>query len=184
MDIMGIDPGLHGAAALLRRDINRHGRLASTFLDFADLETIPDGEKRNQIDVEHLCELLEKWNPDVVVLENVRPAVHGNKFGGDFDGVRGGKEKSSMSPSDAFRFGLACGMIRATVMAYKLELVMVDPRSWTHYFKLKGGNKDPHIALIKQIAPSCVPYITLKKHDGRADAGLMALWHSDKTGMM
>lgn len=178
MDIMGIDPGLKGSAALLRRDINRHGRLASTFLDMVDLEIEPDGEKRNQIDAGFLCDLLERWNPDVVVLENVRPAVHGNKFGG------GGEEKSSMSPSDAFRFGLCCGMIRGIVKAYQLQLVMVDPRKWTHSFGLKGGDKKPHIACIKELAPSSRRFITLVKHDGRADAGLIALWYSNRTGMV
>lgn len=180
MDIMGIDPGLRGAAALLRRDINRHGRLASTFLDMVDLETIEIANKSHrQIDGQFLCDLIERWDPDVIVLEDVQPAVRGNKFGGPDD-----QRMSNMSASDSFRFGRTCGIIYGIALAYQLDPVMVHPRSWTKHFGLKGGDKKPHVECIKQLAPSCRPFITLAKHDGRADAGLMAMWHSDKTGMM
>lgn len=178
MDIAAFDPGLHGAAALLRRDLNRHGVLASTFLDMVDLPTIPDGETRKQIDVPFIGQLLERWNPDIAIVENVQVAVPPQAAT-----TGGGGRRSAMSPSDAFRFGLSCGMIRGAIAAYNIDIVMVHPRTWTAAFQLKGGDKRPHVAKIKELEPSCREFITLAKHDGRADAGLMALWYAEQIGV-
>lgn len=179
-DIMGIDPGLRGAAALLRRGWNRHGRFSYTFLDMADLETVEiENRSHRQLDTRHLRRLIERWDPDIVVLEDVQPPVRGNKFGGPDE-----QRMSNMSASDAFRFGRTCGIIYGIVCAYEIEPVMVNPRSWKHHFGLKGSDKKPHVACIKQLAPSSAPFITLAKHDGRADAALMALWHAQKTGFV
>src|SRR5688572_25781703 len=113
MDICAIDPGIRGAAALLRRDLNRHGRLDLTFLDMVELETKEDGETRRKIDVSFLGSLLERWDPDIVVIENVQPAVYGNSDDRMSEAAVAaagrGFRKSSMSPSDAFRFGKSCG---------------------------------------------------------------------------
>lgn len=180
MLIMGVDPGLRGAAALLQRDLNRHGRLDYIFLDMTDLETEPDGESRRQPDAAFLGALLERWNPDVVVIENVQVAVIPDRNPGAAKGFR----QSAMSPSDAFRFGLACGMQRGVVKAYGYDPVLVHPRTWTLALGLKGGDKKPHIAKIIELVPSAAQFITLAKHDGRADAALMAFWYANKTGML
>lgn len=188
MDIMAIDPGLRGAAALLRRDLNRHGRLDLMFLDMVDLETVDDGESRRQPDAEQLGALLEQWNPDEVVIENVQPAVYGkgdDRMSEAATAAAGkGWRRSSMSPSDAFRFGLACGMQRGIVKAFGYEPIMVHPRTWTLALGLKGGDKKPHAARIKQLVPSAAQFITLEKHHGRADAACMAFWYANKTGML
>lgn len=188
MDICAIDPGLRGAAALLRRDLNRHGRLDLTFIDMVDLETEEDGESRRQPDAAFLGALLERWDPDVVVLENVQPAVYGKgdeRMSEAATAAAGrGFRKSSMSPSDAFRFGIACGMQRGIIKAYGYDPVLVHPRTWTLALGLKGGDKKPHAARIKQLVPSAAQFITLAKHDGRADAGCMAFWYANKTGML
>lgn len=181
MKVAAFDPGLHGAAALLEHDLNRHGVLSYHFEEMVDIPTIEDGETRRQIDVAFVGALLERWDPDVVVIENVRPAV----FRGGPVGPTG-EEKSSMSPSDAFRFGLACGMLRGCVKAYGYDPVMVDPRSWTSSLKLRGGTKfkAEHAALIKALVPSARKWIMLAKHDGRADAACMAYWYVQKRGML
>jgi len=40
------------------------------------------------------------------------------------------------------------------------------------------------VALIKEMHPSSAEFITLVKHHGRADAGLIACWYSEKRGML
>lgn len=180
MDVMGIDPGLHGAAALLRRDWNRHGLFDFRFVDMADLETMQLPNKSHpQIDGAHLGGLLEKWDPDVVVLEDVQPAVRGDKFGGPDD-----QRMSNMSASDSFRFGRTCGIIYGVLVAYGFEPVLANPRSWKHHFGFKGSDKKPHLAYLREHHPSAAPFIPLAKHDGRADAGLIALWHAQRTGFV
>lgn len=185
MDIAAFDPGAHGAAALLRHDINRHGRLAFTFLDMVEIPTIEDGETRRQVDVPFIGEWLERWSPDVALIENVQVAVYGKDDARASEAAKGAKfRRSSMSPSDAFRYGINCGMLRGCVMAYGYEPVMVHPRTWTSALGLKGGDKKPHAALIKQLVPSAAEWITLAKHDGRADAACMAYWYAQKRGML
>ena len=190
MDVAAFDPGASGAASLLRHDLNRHGVLAYTFLDMVDIPTLPDGETRKQIDVPFVGQLLERWNPDVVVIENVQVAVYGggdDRASASASAAAGqGFRRSSMSPSDAFRYGINCGMLRGCIMAYGFEPVMVHPRTWTSALKLKGGaaEKKAHAALIKQLVPSAAEWITLAKHDGRADSACMAYWYAQQRGML
>lgn len=171
--VAAFDPGLNASAALFRRggDMDEADQ---AFLDMVDLETVPDGEKR-QINPDFLCALLERWAPDVAVIENVQPMP-------SIPGADG--ERRSMGAASAFRFGLACGMIRGIVAVYQIETVMVHPQSWKRHFGLKGPDKKPGVALIKQLQPSSAEFITLVKHHGRADAGLMALWYCEKRGML
>lgn len=173
--IMGIDPGLNASAALLQRDWNRHGHFAYRFVDMVDLDTEPDGENR-QIDVAALGALLERFDPDVVVIENVQPMP-------SIPDPRTGQRRS-MGAASSFRFGMAVGMIRATVKAYALPIELVHPISWKKHFGLKGSDKKQDSACIKQLVPNAADFITLVKHHGRADAGLLALYYAQKTGMV
>jgi hypothetical protein len=173
MRIAAFDPGINGSAALLS-----HGGDfdpgTPQFVDMVDLATIPDGEKR-QLDASFICDLMEKWIPDAVVIENVQPMP-------SIPGADGARR--SMGAASSFRFGLACGMIRGVVAVYTTPVTMVHPQSWKRHFGLKGADKKPGVALIKKLYPSCEPFITLVKHHGRADAGLMAAWYAEKRGML
>jgi len=169
--IAAFDPGINGSAALLVRGGDFDP--APRFLDMVDLATIPDGEKR-QLDASFICDLMEKWVPDVVVIENVQPmpSIPGP------DGAR-----RSMGAASSFRFGLACGMIRGVVAVYTTPVVMVHPQSWKRHFGLKGPDKQMSVELIKHRYPEARKFITLKKHHGLADACCLALYHAEKMGM-
>ncbi len=171
---MSVDPGINASAALLRRDWNRHGRFDYRILDMVDLETCEDGTNR-QIDVAALGALIERWNADHAVIENVQPmpSIPGP------DGLR-----RSMGAASAFRFGMAAGMIRATILAYEIPLTLVHPISWKRHFGLKGPDKQQSAPCLLQYCPEAAQFITLKKHHGRAEAGLLALYHAQKTGFV
>lgn len=183
MLIMGVDPGINASAALLRHGSGGEMDDAgdTEFIDMVDLGTESDGENR-QIDVGELGELLERWDPDVAVVENVQPMP---SIPDKATGVR-----RSMGAASAFRFGLACGMIRATIRAYQIETVMVHPRTWTKHFKLSGGGKTPtqfkaaQSEFLLQLQPSAKRFITLVKHHNRANAGLVGLWYAEKRGIL
>jgi len=174
MRIMAIDPGGVNASAALLLHGGEMDDFSTIFLDMVDLKTCADGENR-QIDGKALANILERWEPDVAIIENVQPmpAIP------DKEGNR-----RSMGAASSFRFGLGCGIIRGVVMAYQIPIVMCHPRSWKSHYKLKGSDKQQDIALIKQIHPSSEKFITLMKHHGRADAGLMAAWYAEKQGML
>ena len=169
MKIIAVDPGINASAALLL-----HEPFESRFLDMVDLRTIPDGENR-QLDVDHICDLLERWVPDVAVIENVQPmpSIPGS------DG-----ERRSMGAASSFRFGLACGMIRGVVRAYQIEVIMVHPASWKRSFGLKGPDKKQDSAKLLKLYPAAAKFITLQKHNNRSDAGLMAVWYAERRGML
>lgn len=169
MRIVAFDPGLNASAALL---VSSGG--GPVFEGMVDLKTVPDGSNR-QLDASHICDLMELWVPDVVVIENVQPMPSIPGAGG---------VRRSMGAASSFRFGLACGMIRGVVAVYTVPVVMVHPQSWKRHFGLKGPDKKQGADLIKKLYPSSEPFITLVKHHGRADAGLMAAWHYEKGGMI
>lgn len=171
--IAAFDPGINASAVLLKHGAEM-ADFETHFVDMVDLKTVPDGENR-QLDVDFICDLLERWEPDVAVIENVQPMPSIPGPGG---------ERRSMGAASSFRFGLACGMIRGVVRAYQVPVVMCHPQSWKRHFGLKGSDKKQGVEVIKRIQPSAVPFITLVKHHGRADAGLMALWHAEKIGML
>lgn len=175
MLIAAFDPGLNGSAALLQAGEGVGSNSYTSFVDMVDLATIDDDSNR-QIDVQWLCKLLERWQPDQAVVENVQPAVHGASP----DGVR----RSVMSASGAFRFGMTCGMIRGALISYEIPLTLVHPQSWKRHFGLKGSDKKTGVELLKRLRPEVEQWITLVKHHGRADAGLMALWYHEKHGII
>lgn len=177
MLIMGIDPGVNASAALYAHGPG--GNLPSGFVDMVDIEMVPDGETRRQLDGQWFGDLLERWTPDVAVIENVQVAVMPPK-------VPGGRRVSVMSPSDAFRFGLSCGEVRGFVKAYQIAVEMVHPRTWTAHFGLKGGAKEKknHIAKLLELQPSARRWITLQRHHGKGDAGLLALWYAETHGFL
>lgn len=173
MRIAAFDPGINASAALLLHG-SEMADFETHFVDMVDLRTVPDGENR-QLDAQHICDLMERWVPDVVVIENVQPMP-------SIPGADG--KRRSMGAASSFRFGLACGMIRGVVAVYTTPVVMCHPQSWKRHFGLKGGDKKQGVELVKRLQPSAMPFITLVKHHGRADAGLMALWHAEKMGML
>lgn len=178
MRIAAFDPGINASAALLHHGAEMDD-FETSFLDMVDLATVPDGENR-QLDVKFIGDWLVKWDPDVAILENVQPMPSA-------PWKRDDEERVSMGAASAFRFGMACGMIRATIVAYQVPLVMCHPTSWSNFFGLKklGKLKKAKGAeLLKARYPSSAKFITLVKHHGRADAGLMAAWYAEKRGML
>lgn len=172
MLIAAFDPGINASAALL--SYGEGGSAPTRFLDMVDLPTIADGEKR-QLDCAWIGSMLERWEPDIAVVENVQPmpSIPGS------DG-----ERRSMGAASAFRFGLSVGMIRGVLMAYQVPVELLHPQSWKRHFGLKGPDKAKGVVLLKTLRPEVAEFITLVKHHGRADAGLMALCYAEKRGML
>lgn len=169
MILIGIDPGLRGAACALCNDF---GSVA--FLDVIDLPTLPDGEKR-QIDGAALGAWLEKIEPDHAFIENVQPMP-------SIPGPAG--DRRTMGAASSFRFGMACGQIRGVVVAYQIPLTLTVPRVWKRHFNLKGPEKEKSIMKAISLLPKIRPFLQRRKDDNRAEAALLALYGFDKLGML
>ena len=165
MNLLAVDPGLSGALCFMNE-----GRI----LELLDAPTLPDGSNR-MLDVMAICRRIDKYKPTHAIIENVQPmpSIPG------LNGVRRG-----MGAASSFRFGFAVGQARALVSCYGMELRLVHPQSWKSWAGLKGPDKELSRIKALELFPAAAPFLPLKKHHGRAEALLLALYGLDSIGML
>lgn len=159
--IVGIDPGLSGAAAALQ-GADSDG--PEFIMDAIDLPTMEDGSK-NQIDDMALRRWLLMINPTKVIIENVQPMPSIPGAGG---------VRRSMGSASSFRFGVAVGQARATVRGLSIEPEFVHPQVWKRWFDLKGGDKEGSRQLALTMWPVSAYLLKRKMDHQRAEAMLIA----------
>ena len=155
-NIVGIDPGLTGAIAMLA---NNH-----ELITVVDMPTMPLGRtgKRRQVDVMQLDKILYSFNIESpnglhAIVEQVGAApIQGRKQGG----------------LSMFSFGTGYGMIQGVLAARKIPYSFALPQTWKRRAGLIGRDKSASIATAKLLYPQAP--LTLRKHHGRADAILIA----------
>jgi hypothetical protein len=76
-----------------------------------------------------------------------------------------------------FNFGTAYGDVRGVIGALRIPTHFVTPQMWKKQFRL-SADKEESRALAIRMFPSCADSFKLKKHDGRAEAALIALYGS------
>jgi crossover junction endodeoxyribonuclease RuvC len=148
--MISFDPGsISGAYAVLDS--------AGKFVTCGDIPVSPlGGAGKGQINPALLAALLREIKPDLAVIERV------NAFPGQ--GV-----------SSGFRFGCAFVIILGVVAALKIPFLLVSPGPWK---KAMGcaAHKDASRTIALQHFPEAAPHLKLKKHHGRGDALLLALY--------
>lgn len=146
MLILGIDPGLSGAYAIVDG-----GKLVHV----ADLPTMGEGARR-MIDSGALADALKPMTFDLAVIEQV--------------GAMPGQGVSSM-----FRFGHAVGQAVGVVHTLGIPLKWASPGTWKRAMGL-GSDKERARALAIETFPSLRARFARKADHGRAEAALIALW--------
>lgn len=146
--IIGIDPGKQGACAILARD----GTLARVF----DLPYIADrsvawvdGERLQSELLEHLHGL-----PSRAVVERV-----------------GAMPKQGVASS--FAFGVGFGSILGVLRAMQIPIELVTPVTWK---RAMGLTSEKRASLDKARLLYPTADLSLAKHEGRAEALLIAHW--------
>jgi crossover junction endodeoxyribonuclease RuvC len=149
--ILGIDPGLSGALAFM--DDNK----LSVF-DIPTFEITRNGKKKRQIDLQILLGILEERNFDLehAYLENV--------------GAMPGQGVSSM-----FQMGRGYGQIEMGLAAAGIPVTYITPQVWKKALAVPK-DKDGARQRASQLMPQHADNWPLKKHDGRAEAALIALY--------
>jgi crossover junction endodeoxyribonuclease RuvC len=150
--VIGIDPGLGGAAALLVDGVIAH---------VADLPVAEMRGKR-RIDPAQLVDLIESWRPDHAIVELV--------------GARPGQGVVSM-----FGFGRSAGVILGILAGLRIPTTEVAPVKWKRLLGVPAG-KDAARARAGQLLPTAAHHWPLKRHDGRAEACRLALFGSQLIG--
>jgi crossover junction endodeoxyribonuclease RuvC len=146
--IVGIDPGIKGAAAVIDND----GKMA----DVIDLPTLTVDGDRREIDTAALFEWLARQvKPRRIIIEHVHSMPHDGHVG-------------------AFKFGMTYGMIRAICMRVTPNVELVKPALWREYFDLLGQDKEASRMLAQRLFPTMFDKLTRQMDHNRAEAMLIA----------
>ena len=148
--IIGIDVGLNGAIAMMR------GETLTGIVDMPTVRLDRNGKTKRQISIPELIAILDEFKPEEAFIEKV--------FAMAGQGV-----------TSVFSFGRSLGAIEGVIAARSIKATLITPQTWQKSMGVSGG-KDGARARAMELFPHNVDYFRLKKHDGRADAALIAAW--------
>lgn len=112
-----------------------------------------------EINVNELARLVRIHRPTLAVIERV--------------GAMPGQGVVSM-----FNFGRSYGDVRGVIGAMDIPLHFVTPQKWKKHFGLSSDKDECRMRAIRMF-PSAAESFKLKKHDGRAEAALIALYGAE-----
>ena len=156
MKIIGIDPGLSGAIAVLENN---------KVLNIFDIPVMPEGKKnKRQLNSALLVSLLKENisnNEEVsVVVEQVNAMP--------------GQGVTSM-----FNFGQTFGAIKGICAALNLPIYFVRPSRWKKHFELINSSKDSSRTKAIEMYPKLSHQLSKKKDVNKSDAILIARFFSE-----
>lgn len=154
--IIGIDPGLDGALALLART---HDGLVSLHVsDMPTRKVEVNGSIKRTIELQLLAHWFDQHFKDVdlCVIEKVH-------------------SMPSQGVTSSFNFGFNAGVVQGMAAAFGLPLMLVPPNTWKRAMQLTSEKKDS-LALARKLFKDFDHYFTRVKDDGRAEATLLALY--------
>lgn len=149
--VLGIDPGLSGAIAFLdpeTHEIEIH--------DMPVLTITRNGKKKRTIDLYALGMLMDSKRNEI------RFAV-----------VEAPSSRPGEGVTSAFTFGFACAAAQMAVAANIIPMDLVAPATWKRALRL-SDDKDASRFLASKTYPKSASLWPLVKHDGRAEAVLLA----------
>lgn len=158
MIVIGIDPGLTGAVAVMD-----HNGVRAVF----DLPTMPvpgAGPKalvKNKIDGRALCQLLLKHCP----ASEGKPRVFLEKVS-----TMGGANNAVQTQGSLMR---SLGAIETVVECLNFPMEQVAPQSWKKQFGI-GSDKAKALETARKLHPEAANDVRLAKHHNRAEAVLLA----------
>ena len=156
MKIIGIDPGLSGAIAVLE-DIK--------VLSLFEMPVMAEGKKnKRQLNSAQLVNIIkENTNEDeevAVIVEQVNAMP--------------GQGVTSM-----FNFGQTFGAIKGVCAALGLPIFFVRPSKWKKHFELINSSKDASRTKVIEMYPLLSSQLSRKKDVNKSDAILIARFFSE-----
>ena len=156
MKIIGIDPGLSGAIAILEDN-----KVLSIF----DMPVMAEGKKnKRQLNSAQLVNIIRENTASrdevAVIVEQVNAMP--------------GQGVTSM-----FNFGQTFGAIKGVCAALNLPIFFVRPSKWKKYFELINASKDSSRTKVIEMYPSLSNQLSKKKDVNKSDAILIARFYSE-----
>ena len=156
MIVVGIDPGLSGAIAILENN---------KVLNIFDMPVMAEGKKnKRQLNSAQLVRIIkDSTKPDdeiAVVVEQVNAMP--------------GQGVTSM-----FNFGQTFGAIKGVCAALELPIFFVRPSKWKKHFELINSSKDSSRTKVIEMYPSLSSQLAKKKDVNKSDAILIARFYTE-----
>ena len=150
--IIGIDPGLSGAVAVLT------GSDSLIVIDMPTMTVERNGKSKRQVSASELAAIFANFNSDDthVFVEKV-------------------SAMAGQGVTSVFSFGRSFGMIEGILAAFKLPVTYVAPATWVKAVG-RGHGKDASRARAMELFPNNQADFKRVKDDGRSDAALIAYW--------
>ena len=156
MKIIGIDPGLTGAIAIMQNN---------KVLDIIEMPVMSEGKKnKRQLNRAQLFSIIKKnieSNEEVAVVVEQVNAMPGQ-------GV-----------TSMFNFGQTFGAIKGVCAALELPIFFVRPSKWKKYFELINASKDSSRTKAIEMYPSLSNHLAKKKDVNKSDAILIARYFNE-----
>lgn len=165
---IGIDPGFTGAVAVIDTDFD--------MVSFWDTPTAQVKTAPRRKTVQDVLEnrkpkhgVKQEYLPSqmAVILRDLKDAnchVWLEKVG-----AMPGQGVTSM-----FRFGVGFGLWQGIIAALELPMTLVTPQAWKKEIMVAVSDKDATRIKAQSLYPSCVKDLCMIKHQGRADALMIA----------
>lgn len=156
MKILGIDPGLSGAIAILEN---------KKVISLYDMPVMAEGKKnKKQLNSAQLVNIIKE---NTINHEEIAVVVeHVNAMPGQ--GV-----------TSMFNFGQTFGAIKGVCAALSLPIFFVRPSKWKKYFELINSSKDSSRTKVIEMYPALSSQLTKKKDVNKSDAILIARYYYD-----
>jgi len=156
MRIIGIDPGLSGAVAILD-DLK--------IFNMFDMPIMSEGKKnKNQLNSAELVNIIKS---NILTNENTSVIV----------------EQVSAMPGQGvtsmFNFGQTFGAIKGICASLNLPIFYVRPAKWKKHFDLINSSKDASRTKVIEMYPSISSRLSKKKDVNKADAILIARYFKE-----
>jgi len=154
MKIIGIDPGLSGAIAVMHN---------KKVINMYDMPVMAEGKKnKRQLNSSQLVNIIkENINENeetIVVVEQVNAMP--------------GQGVTSM-----FNFGQTFGAIKGVCAALKLPIFFVRPSKWKKHFELINSSKDASRTKVIEMYPTLSGQLAKKRDVNKSDAVLIAKFY-------
>jgi crossover junction endodeoxyribonuclease RuvC len=155
---LGADPGLSGAIALLTGD-------CLAVLDVKDMPAMTTPAGKRVLDHWALASILGGWTSVFDIKGATVELVH---------------SMPKQGVTSSFSFGSSFGALCQGIASAGLDFALIPPATWKAIYGLRGGreNKELSRAKASELFPGHANLWKLKKHDGRAEAVLLAHYGS------
>ena len=156
MKVIGIDPGLSGAIAILENN---------KVLNLYDMPVMSEGKKnKKQLNSALLVSLIKE---NVVSKDEISVVV-------EQVNAMPGQGVTSM-----FNFGQTFGAIKGICAALELPIFFVRPSKWKKHFELINSSKDASRTKAIEMYPKLSNQLSKKKDVNKSDAILIARFFSE-----